>query len=200
MMMMMRSSRLTLVALALALCEVDSFTATHTTTTTGRNKNTQLDLVPAQGAQLAAAFTVACEKKIPPAATADETSISLLAKTKAKMSRIFSIPGAIMGRHPAAAPALLEFGALVVDKEEVVDDVVLYPLVGFQFVKGKNGDAVVLPTQSNPSCRISNLPDQEVYGWYCTACRLDSIYSDTYCEEPKIEQHNMEDTMVDLSL
>ena len=146
--------------------------------------------------------------------TAEETSLGSLttntkkpSAAKAFVSRIFSLPGAIMGRHPAAAPALVD-----IPREQLSsfislsssnrgdgsskDDVVLYPLVGFQFVSsssdggagdGNNGVVVkVLPTQSNPACRITTVPDQELFGWYCTACPLESIYSDTYCDAPKV--------------
>ena len=166
-------SRLTLVVLALSAC----FSTGFTVPTTNAPVSTRLQLVPEQGKQLVAAFEA--ESASPHhhvLNTADERPIGLVAKSSAFVSRIFSIPGAIMGRHPAAEPALVEF--------EPTDDVVLYPIVGFQFVK--KGQQV-LPTTTNVSCRLATrAPDEEVYGWYTTACRLDSIYSDTYCDDPKI--------------
>ena len=94
-----------------------------------------------------------------------------------------------MGRHPAAEPALVDLP--IAREERDSDDVVYYPIVGFQFV---NGGQRVLPTTTNASCRIKYMPDQQVYGWYTTACRLGSIYSDSYCDEPKIVSETSDDT------
>jgi len=145
---------------------------------------THLHLVPEQGQQLVAAFEASSihndedEDGIQVKRSAEAKSSLLMAKPKGFVSRIFSIPGAIMGRHPAAAPALVDLPR----EEKSGDDVVLYPIVGFQFVRGGQH---ALPTTTNASCRISKQPDEEVYGWFTKACSLDSIYSDTYCEEPK---------------
>jgi len=94
-----------------------------------------------------------------------------------------------MGRHPAAAPALLEMPREFATTKAELDgnDVVLYPLVGFRFVpdQDKPGATKVLPSMvSNPSCRITCMQDQDVYGWFCPSCPLESIFSDNYCDAP----------------
>ena len=108
------------------------------------------------------------------------------------VSRIFSIPGAIMGRHPAAAPTILDgfdTQGIVGSRDSTPDnEVVLYPIVGFQFVQVDPQTVRVLPTVSNPSCRIFNKDDQELYGWFSSACRLESFDSDHYCDGWKDEE------------
>lgn len=122
------------------------------------------------------------------------TATKKASAAKAFVSRIFgALPGAIMGRHPAAALVDIpreHLSSFLTSTENSDDDVVLYPLVGFRFVHtdddDDSGGAVkVLPTASNPACRIMTVPDQELFGWYCTSCPLESVYSDAYCDDPK---------------
>lgn len=182
-------TRLALVILALAASSssVDAFTVTRTTNHVSptTSSSTKLQLVPEQGKQLVAAFEAGCAEHHEHPGTAEETPIGTMDAAKSFVSRIFSIPGAIMGRHPAAEPALVELPA----SRKTDNDVVLYPIVGFQFV---NGGQQVVPTKTNAACRINNLKDQEVFGWYTTSCRLNSIYSDTYCDEPKMIENTQQ--------
>ena len=138
------NSRLALLIFALAASSSEAFTASPSRTT---SSSTQLNLVPAQGKQLVAAFEAGVEHQKHPG-TEEEKPIGVIAKpasaAKAFVSRIFSIPGAVMGRHPAAEPALVELPTVATEGDN--DDVVLYPIVGFQFV---NGGQQVLPTTTN---------------------------------------------------
>jgi hypothetical protein len=62
------------------------------------------------------------------------------------------------------------------------DEIYLYPIIGFQFVKGCQ-DA--LPTLSHASIRIptKTQKEEEVVGWYTKCCKLD-LFSDDVCHSP----------------
>eukprot|EP00529_Nitzschia_sp_RCC80_P028004 CAMPEP_0113454298 /NCGR_PEP_ID=MMETSP0014_2-20120614/7791_1 /TAXON_ID=2857 /ORGANISM="Nitzschia sp." /LENGTH=258 /DNA_ID=CAMNT_0000345699 /DNA_START=200 /DNA_END=976 /DNA_ORIENTATION=+ /assembly_acc=CAM_ASM_000159 len=62
---------------------------------------------------------------------------------------------------------------------------VLYPIVGFTFCKTKNDGCIALPTTSHASCRITTNTQrqEEVFGWYSSACKLD-LYSEDVCHKP----------------
>ena len=131
---MNHQTRLALVIFVLAASSIEGFTvrreASHKVCTT------TLNLVPAQGKQLVAAFEAESASPQQHPGTAEEKPIGLIAKpasrAKAFVSRIFSIPGAIMGRHPAAEPALVDLPVVAsAGTERDTDDVVLYPIVGF---------------------------------------------------------------------
>lgn len=182
---------LVLVALVSTACSVlvDSFAVPpHPIVTAHRTRSRSigLNLVPEQGKQLVAAFTAASVKK---EAAATNTSVVIHDDDKKPgvalvLSSIFSIPGALLGRHPAAA--LVDLPREQLPRDSRHEDVVLYPMVGFRYVKGATGMSCnVLPTISKPACQLLHVPDQELYGWYTRACPLDNIYSDTYCNEPQ---------------
>ena len=63
-------------------------------------------------------------------------------------------------------------------------DVVLYPVVGFRIVEDEEHHSRVLPTKSNVSCRIPNNYNEDLYGWFSPACRL-NLYKEDPCEAPE---------------
>jgi hypothetical protein len=177
--------QLLLLMLAATSVLIDSFSLPpHQIVTAHTTRSTVLNLVPEQGKQLVAAFTAASVKKEAAATTStihdDDNKKPGVAFV---LSSIFSIPGAILGRHPAAA--LVDVPREQLPRDRRHEDVVLYPVVGFRFVKGATGmSSNVLPTISKPACQLLHVPNQELYGWFTPACPLDNIYSDTYCNEP----------------
>lgn len=184
---MSRSTSLAL-CLALAAASSSSVEAFSVPRSEASRTTTHLCLLPEQGKQLMAAFEASCDRndedsdviQVKSLLSEEENTTTKVPK-KNFVSRIFSIPGAIMGRHPAAAPALVDVKMPREEKEG--DDVVLYPIVGFQFV---NGGQQVLPTTTNVACRLSKQPNEELYGWFTPSCPLNSIHSDAYCDEPQV--------------
>lgn len=164
---------------------------------------TALNLLPTQGKQLEAAMNAAY---VPASIDMEEEDIfgdalsvsdctKALEKQQKKMvarafvSRVFSLPSSMIRRHPhpnleglpnfigSDRPKTLFNHAY----DEERDDVVLFPLVGFRFVQDR-----VLPTQSNPSCRLRNIGamnGESFYGSFSPACHLD-IYSHNYAAAP----------------
>ena len=156
---------------------------------------TALNLKVNQGSQLVAAFNAAYSVKeelaedTMPAEGAVHTETapkpSATAAARAFVSRVFSLPSSMIKRHPhpkiEGLPPMPRDRDLEADK----DDVVLYPVVGFTYVKDKPDHSRVLPKVCSPSCRIP-MREEPVYGWFTSACRLD-VFSDEYCTEPECQ-------------
>lgn len=112
---------------------------------TSRTSST-LQLLPHEGSELVAAsqnvYTSSKDERINDDAILQHAPVPI-AKARTFVARVFSLPATLLHPH-----------------EE--ENVVLYPIVGFRYVKGQSK---ALPTTSNPSCRL--LPrDQVEYGWF----------------------------------
>lgn len=152
----MKSSQIALIGVA-SLAGVDSFTVAPTI-----KSSSALNLVPAQGKQLAAAWEAAAthlhdEPEIDKHKTPTDAARSFVA-------RVFSLPSTLM--HP---------------KEE--DEVLYYPIVGFQYVSGSCKALPPTAPSTAASCRIPS-PKEEVYGWWSPACLLGHPDSSGYGENP----------------
>lgn len=138
----------------LAVC-ANAFTAP---TPAGRStRSTELFLKPSEGSQLAAAWEASChgpqsESKGAPPLVITTTPVSA---ARAFVSRVFSLPSSIL--HP----------------NEIKDDVVYYPIVGFKLVPDGEGHSSVLPTTARVSCRIPAAQTELLFGWYSPACFVD---------------------------
>lgn len=169
---------------------------------------TALHLLPNQGNQLIAAFNAAYFKKEQVQQEEDvinkqeiENAVSNLEAPKtsaarAFVSRVFSLPSTMIRRHPhpkaegfqnmlkktAPTISLATSGSKASEKKKV-EDVVYYPVVGFQFVKASPERTVALPTTSNAACRLRRNQNEDVYGWFTPACKLD-MFSEDLCHEP----------------
>lgn len=167
--------------------------STRTTTTQQRIASTALNLLPEQGKQLEAAMNAAysqtsdlVEEEEKVAASTTATVVSQKHRkvaARAFVSRVFSLPSSMIRRHPH--PTLEGLPSFAQDSEEK-RDVVLFPLVGFRFVQDEPNHYRVLPTQSNPSCRLRNTGKGEpeaLFGWFSEACPL-NLYSENYVTAP----------------
>jgi len=136
------------------------------------NTASSLNLVPAQGNQLVAAYNAICEEKS--AASLKEAPIQLdnnvdgnnkgaIAASRKFLTRIFHMPSI---KHPG----------------QKQHDVSYYPMLGFRFFKGTS---TVLPTTSNVSCTLPthSQKEEEVYGWFSSSCKLD-LFSEEICHNP----------------
>lgn len=135
---------------------------------------THLHLTPEQGQQLVAAWSAASSHYLDD----DEETHHIphheekkkLSSTRAFVSRVFSIPSSMIRRHPYP-------------KAEGLEDVVYYPIVGFQFVPSDEHHSRVLPTTSRASCQL-HPTGQDLFGWYTYVCSLGNLYADDYGQDP----------------
>lgn len=114
---------------------------------------TALNLRPHEGSQLVEASRTAYSTPNP-LATEEKESLRSdpLSSARALVSRVFSLSSF---RHPQEED----------DGNDDERDVVLYPIVGFCFVKGQTKP---LPTTSTPACRIPPR-EEELFGWFHAA-------------------------------
>jgi len=185
---------------------VVSSTSTSTARTT-KTTSSALNLVPEQGKQLEAAMNAAYAREAASAKEnsyedAGNTATTVVegeeaeeppsraASARAFAARVFSLPSSIIRGHPHPKMEGLEaINNQQLQEEEPSlsfewdtsskgDDVVLFPLVGFQFFYSEDDNKVhALPSHKNhnPSCRL-RVPSQEqeeVVGWFSKACHLD---------------------------
>ena len=193
----MKSPSLSAVALLAFSSGVGAFTVSTTSRTT-RVSSTSLNLLPAQGKQLEAAANAAlakaqaereqCEEEesecLPPSSEIEsETKVRSAARNF--VSKVFSIPSSIIRGHPRPELEGLGDADTFEWQDQPGDDVVLFPMVGFQFVNDAPNHYGVLPTAraGNPSCRLRNDGEQALVGWFSKACHLD-MFAENYCDEP----------------
>lgn len=184
---------------AVALLALTSCTESFTTTCSTVRPTTSLNLMPGQGKQLEAAMNAAlakaeavkelCEVEgecpdLPP--SEDKPKPSALKFVK----RVFSLPSSIIRGHPHPTLEGLEDEEVLESStfdwnDSPEDDVVLFPLVGFQFVHDAPNHYGVLPSAHacNPSCRLRQDGEEEVVGWFSKACHLD-MFKENYCDDP----------------
>jgi len=149
----------------------------------GKRKASSLSLVPGQGNQLVAACNAANlhSDDHRSAACSDNEADGNPSNARSFVSKVFSLPSAIIShKRPPCDEALFSFTHFFHKKE----DIVWYPLVGFCFVKNDNGDCIPLPTASIGACPIRpRYVDQDVFGWFGPACKLD-LYASDVCHDP----------------
>jgi hypothetical protein len=121
-----------------------------------------------------------------------------LAASRSFVSRVFHKPSSAIKKHPhptleglkTADAAAQQFpynfipSRLATQDERKQDDVVLYPIVGFRFFN-QQGSSIALPTTSHAACRLPTNRNEDVYGWFTPACRLD-LYAEDVCHEPEV--------------
>ncbi|KAG7344495.1 hypothetical protein IV203_022503 [Nitzschia inconspicua] len=122
-----------------------------------------------------------------------------LAASRSFVQRVFHLPSSAIKKHPHPlleglkdqqqqhTQATFPFNFIPRHQPDE-EDYVLYPLVGFQFVKSKsaldgNDRTIALPTTSHASCRLPTNRNEELYGWFSPACMLD-LYSEDVCHAP----------------
>ena len=109
---------------------------------------------------------------------------------RAFVSRVFKLPSNIRQHYNHAEDEVwdnaMSLPKIPGDRSSKAggDDVVLYPVVGFRIVEDEEHHSRVLPTKSNVSCRLPNNYNEDVFGWYSPACRLD-LYKEDPCEAPE---------------
>lgn len=126
-----------------------------------------------------------------------------LAASRSFVQRVFHLPSSAIKKHPHPTleglkeqpkqsqsssynshHAAFPFSFIPRQQPKVDDDYVLYPLVGFQFVKSSSADrTIALPTTSHAACRLPTNRNEEVYGWFSPGCKLD-LYSEDVCHAP----------------
>lgn len=159
-----------LAILSLAVGSVSAFAPASS-----RSSSTALHLKTSQGQQLVAAAAAiehkdAVKKDVTPTGAAREA-----------ITRIFNLPNEILKIQKDTLDIDLPFLA---NGEE--EDIVYYPLVGFQFVKVEER-VVALPSSTVGAINIKNRAEaqkQEVFGWYSPTCQLGNPYSgddEAYC-------------------
>jgi len=209
---MIFTMRLATTSVVLSFCYVSTNSFTPITCTPISQSNTALHLVPSQGCQLAAASAAASVKEednpqhrdqkllsngsfpdqidsSPPELSGQ--SITPTQAARVFVSRLFSIPSHIIPNGTSNSQQSwlqnpFEHNEACLD--EVQDDVVLFPIVGFTFVKGENEEVQVLPSPNGAggACNISSVrqtKEAPVYGWYSPACQLGDLHADdqVYC-------------------
>lgn len=178
---------------------------------------TALNLLPTQGAQLAAfarasgaappadaAVAKAAPSSDPAIVNAAAENAPLIevsfetpteaAAARGIVSRLFSLPSIVRGSAGAAAavghPEMMvdmpvSFEA---DPAGEGDDVVLYPVVGFRWVRDGDGNGHVLPPmECRAACSLPNhKKEEEVHGWFSKACHLGNPHGsdEDYCSSP----------------
>jgi len=189
--------RLATTSILLSSCYVTTYSFTPTICTPKSKCNTALHLLPSQGCQLAAAFAAASVKEEDKPQPQDPVSLhngSFSDPTQAArvfVSRVFSIPSHILPHSASNSQHNwlhnpFEHNEVCIDKEE--DDVVLFPVVGFTFVKGENEEVQVLPSPDGSvgACNIDSVRQTKelpLYGWFSPCCKLGDLYEDDqmYC-------------------
>eukprot|EP00522_Entomoneis_paludosa_P018148 CAMPEP_0172445856 /NCGR_PEP_ID=MMETSP1065-20121228/5645_1 /TAXON_ID=265537 /ORGANISM="Amphiprora paludosa, Strain CCMP125" /LENGTH=173 /DNA_ID=CAMNT_0013196869 /DNA_START=244 /DNA_END=765 /DNA_ORIENTATION=- len=169
--MMLRSFLFSLFLAAAA----DGFTVTTTT----RTASTALHLTPSQASDLVQASRQVYDQ-FQEGSDDDEQDyipISLLQKNqepkeadaavspRSLVQRIFSLPSSL--RHAKEEAVNFFADELGLEENDMDDDVVYFPVVGFTYVKDSPQHCRPLPRVSNPSCRLHDAADTEpVYGWF----------------------------------
>ena len=179
---------------SILIARADAIAPATTNSKYHRNTVTALHLLPTQGCQLAAASEAALvkeEAKKSSIQNTEEEQITPLNAAREVVSRLFSLPSEIM-KGPSASLSVekeMDLPFNVITELSGEDDVVVYPIVGFTFVK--HGDeSKVLPTSTNAACSIDSYRKsrtEATYGWFSPCCKLGDIHSDeheAYCGKP----------------
>ncbi len=168
--------------------------------------HTQLNLVPKQGCQLAAAQEAEFAKKKLKQSD-EEKQIHPTDAARELVSRLFNKPFGNSRTHPQNSgkpkefqPSLFKIPGIYDEQNDGSkdhDDVVLFPIVGFQYVKLQDGTMRGIPTiNASPEKAVCSFAaknksmQQPVHGWYSQCCFLGDLYAndDEYCGESRYLQ------------
>ncbi len=159
---------------------------------------TALNLLPNQGCQLAAAAAAAqCTKKENKSFEEEGKQTKSKSKTATPTNaarelakRIFNLPAQVLKVAEDSSSKGFPF-EIIADHE--LDEVV-YPVVGFQFVKLESGSMRAVPSPNAVgACNINSIHQsntQPVYGWFSPACRLGNSFAvddESYCMDPELK-------------
>jgi hypothetical protein len=152
--------------------------------------STLLSLLPNQGCQLAAAAAAAsASKDATKEVLSSEEKLLLETPNNAARElakRIFSLPSQILRTPQDGGSDSFPF-EVIADHES---DVVVYPIVGFTYVKLDNGDIRAVPSpNAKGACNIDSIHKSRTlptYGWFSPACQLGDMHADdqSYCGNP----------------
>ena len=149
------------------------------------------NLLPTQGNQL-----VEASQTVYPPRTLDDDDEHVTVKTtaattvpstattstaRAFVSRVFSLPSSLIKKHPRAeleglrrdsttSTAAASLSSLALHGH---DDVVLYPVTGFQYIADAPNHCRAVPKVSSAACRLPNHRDEVVYGYFRPAEKND---------------------------
>jgi hypothetical protein len=171
--------------------------------------NTELNLVPKQGCQLAAAAAAAFAKQNENLVAEEEKTINNnnnhqnlnpTDATREFVSRLFHLPfGKGSSQSEQDEEVVIDFKIPGIQESSSSnnsntnnshDDVVLFPIVGFQYVKLQDGHIRGIPSSNaSPEKAVCNLDamnksmNQPTYGWFTYCCTLGDLYAsdDEYC-------------------
>jgi hypothetical protein len=145
----------------------------------GSVSNTAIHLIPSQGCQLAAASAAALAKEKEDdahtkTAMSEEEKATPTNAARELVSRIFNLPSKMKGS--TSEPSEISLPVSISSDSE--DDSVVYPIVGFTFVKLEGGKMRVVPSMNaRGECNIKNVQKsrtEPTYGWFSPCCYLDS--------------------------
>jgi len=180
-----------------------------------RQTDTALHLVPSQGCQLAAYAYANMEHHDQYGENVAQKALEIdndhshpsdgITPTQAARefaSRLFSIPSQINSSHETHTSWItdpLQSASESSTFQNDNEDVVLYPLLGFTFVKTDDGKHVRALPSPNASgvCNIKSLQDTKespLYGWFSSCCYLGDFDDDDYCKDRRqatVETKNM---------
>jgi hypothetical protein len=156
-----------------------------------RDVPTALNLHPEQGSQLQAAWNAAVVKakqSLDEASTAGSMpvvtkgfTIDATSAARAFVSRVFSIPSVLIGRHPHPSMEGFDDYFPTYSHEK---GAILYPVVGFHFVPDSEKHCRVLAKATAPHCRIHDMRNEGLIGWWSAGCYLD-IFDEDIAHAPR---------------
>jgi hypothetical protein len=187
----------------LLFTSVSCFTSTTVPNTSFLQSKSVLNLVPKQGCQLAAASAAALAKKKQEKSDdafvtekfENAKHLSPTDATREFAARLFHLPLSFGGKKGSQEAVDFKIPGIQEsmkdnDNNNDRDDVVLFPIVGFQYVKLQDGTVRGIPTvHATPEKAVCNLEgmnrskEQPVHGWFSQCCKLGELYEsdDEYC-------------------
>jgi hypothetical protein len=151
-----------LVVLALSASTADAFSTPQRPTAQRQHASVSLNLLPDQASDLVAASLAAysARDESTPAVSNKQTATA----ARALAFRVFSLPSSLIKRHPH--PKSEGLPASTTRSVASEKDYVLYPVIGFRYVRDSPGHCTALPTVSSvASCRLPSR-NEPVYGWF----------------------------------
>jgi hypothetical protein len=147
--------------LALSLASTTNAFATTTQRPAVQRHASSLNLLPDQASDLVAASLAAYSAR-DEAAPASQNKHTVTA-ARALAFRVFSLPSSLIKRHPH--PKSEGLPASTTNTSET-KDYVLYPVIGFRYVRDSPDHCTALPTVSSvASCRLPS-NNEPLYGWF----------------------------------
>jgi hypothetical protein len=161
-----------LIAIVLSSSTTDAFTTQRPHV---RHSAVSLNLSPDQASDLVAGSNAAYSPRddddyltapTVPVALGKQTKTA----TRAFAARVFSLPSTLIKRHPHPKSEGLPSSTSSPSTSPV--DHVMFPVIGFQYVRDAPDHCTALPTVSVASCRLP-IRNEPVYGWYGPASFLE---------------------------